>query len=567
MSEPEARGRKSAEAGKGVGAGVKARPRRGVIRRPAAGRDCADEALTSEPRGAALPSAIHSVARDVLLPYQVRWIADTSAVKVAEKSRRVGITWAEAADAALSAAAAAGMDTWYLGYNRDMAREFVETAAAWARQFNKAAHAIEEVALDDERHGLLAYRIRFASGHKIVALSSRPSNLRGKQGRAVIDEAAFHENLPELLKAALAFTMWGGAVRVISTHNGADNPFNELVNDIRAGRRPFSLHRVTLEDALGEGLYYRICQKAGRRYTAEGEREWRARIFAEYGDAANEELLCVPRASAGAFLSSMLVEHRMRAGVPVLRWDAAPDFGEQPEEYRFKAAREWCERNLDPVLGRLDNLMSSFGEDFGRTGDLTVFWPMQIGNDLVRRTPFVVELRRVPFRQQEQILFYILDRLPRLIGGALDARGNGQYLAEVARQRYGARVEQVMLSAQWYRENMPRYKAAFEDGTIELPRDGEILADHRALEIEHGYAHVPERRDQKGRHGDAAIAGALAFYASSIRAQPPAYTPAPPRTTGMRFARGRVDPFGPPADDDALVTSMRAGRARALAAV
>ena len=213
-------------------------------------------------------SAIHTVARDVLLPYQVRWIADDAAVKVAEKSRRVGITWAEAADAALSAAATAGMDTWYLGYNRDMAREFVETAAAWARQFNKAAHAIEEIALEDERRDLLAYRIRFASGHKIVALSSRPSNLRGKQGRAVIDEAAFHDNLPELMKAALAFTMWGGLVRVISTHNGAENAFNELVNDIRAGRRPFSLHRVTLDDALGEGLYHRICEKAGRRCCA-----------------------------------------------------------------------------------------------------------------------------------------------------------------------------------------------------------------------------------------------------------------------------------------------------------
>ena len=116
------------------------------------------------------PSAIHTVARDVLLPYQVRWIADDAAVKVGEKSRRVGITWTEAADRALSAAATAGMDTWYIGYNKDMALEFVETAAAWARQFNKAAHAIEEIVLDDERRDILAYRIRFASGHKIVAL-------------------------------------------------------------------------------------------------------------------------------------------------------------------------------------------------------------------------------------------------------------------------------------------------------------------------------------------------------------------------------------------------------------
>jgi phage FluMu gp28-like protein len=142
-----------------------------------------------------------------------------------------------------------------------MALEFVETAAAWARQFDKAARAIEEIAVDDERRDILAYRIRFSSGHKIVALSSRPSNLRGKQGRAVIDEAAYHDDLPALLKAALAFTMWGGAVRIISTHNGAGNPFNELVNDVRAGRKPFSLHRITIDDAITDGLYNRICQK------------------------------------------------------------------------------------------------------------------------------------------------------------------------------------------------------------------------------------------------------------------------------------------------------------------
>ena len=145
---------------------------------------------------------------NVLLPYQIKWIADDSRIKVAEKSRRIGITWAEAADSALKAAARKGMDTWYLGYNREMALEFVETASAWARQLDKAAREIEEIAVDDEQCAIQSYRIRFESGHKIVALSSRPANLRGKQGRAVIDEAAFHDDLPSLLKAALAFTMW-----------------------------------------------------------------------------------------------------------------------------------------------------------------------------------------------------------------------------------------------------------------------------------------------------------------------------------------------------------------------
>ncbi len=472
----------------------------------------------------------HSGGADVLLPYQIRWLADESPVKVAEKSRRIGLTWTEAAASALKASAHRGMDTWYLGYNRDMAQEFIETAAAWSRQFNKAAKEIEEIAIDDERRDILAYRIRYSSGHKIVALSSRPSNLRGKQGRAVIDEAAFHDDLKGLLKAALAFTMWGGCVRVMSTHNGAASAFNELVNEIRAGRRPYSLHRVTLEEAIDDGLYHRICMKLGREWTSAGEAEWRTRTFEEYGEEADEELRCIPRASGGAFLSSVLIEGRMREGAPVIRWEMPAEFGGRPESERMRVAEEFCAEQIGPQLARLEPHARSFvGEDFGRSGDLTVIWPLQITDSTMRRTPFVIELRNIPFRQQEQVLFYVADRLPRFVAGAMDARGNGQYLAETAMQRYGARIRQVMLSTQWYRENMPRYKAAFEDGTIELPRDAEILADHRALVMEQGIARVPEQRtttaDGKRRHGDAAIAGALAYFASQTEVAEIAYQP------------------------------------------
>ena len=44
--------------------------------------------------------------------------------------------------------------------------------------------------------------------------------------------------------------MWGGQVIIISTHDGAENPFNELIQDVRAGNLPYSLHRITLDDAL-----------------------------------------------------------------------------------------------------------------------------------------------------------------------------------------------------------------------------------------------------------------------------------------------------------------------------
>jgi phage FluMu gp28-like protein len=131
----------------------------------------------------------------LLLHYQRRWIADKAKVKVAEKSRRIGLTWAQASDDALTAAAAKGMDVWYVGYNQEMAREYIETVAFWALTFQIGAEAVEEVVVKDPAKDIQAYRIKFASGFKVTALSSRPSNLRGKQGRVVIDEAAFHDNL------------------------------------------------------------------------------------------------------------------------------------------------------------------------------------------------------------------------------------------------------------------------------------------------------------------------------------------------------------------------------------
>ncbi|MDR0453664.1 MAG: terminase family protein, partial [Deferribacteraceae bacterium] len=202
----------------------------------------------------------------ILLDYQKRWINDSAPVKVIEKSRRIGVTWAEAIEDTLLAASANGDNVWYIGYNKDMAYEFIQTCAEWAKRWNKVSEAIKEDELIDEDKKILSYSLTFASGYRITALSSRPSNLRGKQGKIVIDEAAFHEDLPELLKAALAMLVWGGRVVIISTHNGEDNLFNELIKDIRAGRLKYSLHKVTFDDAIADGLYEQVCkvtQKSG----------------------------------------------------------------------------------------------------------------------------------------------------------------------------------------------------------------------------------------------------------------------------------------------------------------
>ncbi|ECO4188306.1 hypothetical protein FYD92_14525 [Salmonella enterica] len=463
-----------------------------------------------------------------LMPYQQRWVADDSPLKVIEKSRRTGITWAEASDnvlTAASSAAAGGMNVYYIAYNQDMTIEYIQACAMWARVFNYAASEIEEGFWDDEddeKH-IKTYTIRFPeSGFRVVALSSRPSNLRGRQGIIVVDEAAFHEQLSELLKAALAMLIWGGKVRVISTHDGDDNPFNELINDIRAGRRAGSVHRVTFREAIAEGLYRRVCLRTGREWTQPGENDWMASVYRFYGDGASEELDCVPAHSGGAWLSRALIESRMSPDTPVLRFTCPPGYELKPDHIRESETNDWLETNLLPLLEALPAEATSYvGRDFGRSGDLSIDVPLIQLQNLVRRVPFILELRNVPFKQQEQITWYLLDRLPRLMGAAFDARGNGAYLAEYAMQRYGAsRVQQVMLSEGWYRDHMPPVKAALEDGTLDdLPRDEDTLNDLRAVQVINGVPRIPDSRskakaDGGQRHGEAAIGTALAYYAS-----------------------------------------------------
>ena len=260
----------------------------------------------------------------VLLDYQKEWIGIRAPLKVGEKSRRIGLTWAEAADNVLVAAAekkAGGQTVYYLGYNQDMTVEYIQACAMWARAFNYAAGEIEEGIWPDsdpDKH-IKTYTITFPSGHRIVALTSRPSNLRGRQGVVVIDEAAFHQDLAELLKAALALLIWGGEVHVISTHDGTENAFNELINDIRAGKRKGELFRCTFGEAVADGLYKRVCLRKGIPYSPEEEAAWVQGVYGFYGDAAEEELDCVPSQGGGAFLSLALIEQRTSKDVSVLR--------------------------------------------------------------------------------------------------------------------------------------------------------------------------------------------------------------------------------------------------------
>ena len=266
-------------------------------------------------------------------------------------------------------------------------------------------------------------------------------------------------------------------------------------------------------------MLFRSCEVLKREWTPEAEADWRQSVIDFYGDDADEELFCIPSQGSGTYLTRALIETCLSAEIPVIRYEQPKSFAELADHLRFAEVKDWCEETLGPLLEAIDPERNAVvGEDFGRTGDLSVFIPLIEQQSAKWRAPFHVELRNIPFQQQEQIFNYICDRLARLRYAALDARGNGQYLAERAMQRYGAgRVAQVMLTDQWYRDAMPKYKAAFEDKTILLALDADVIEDHRAFKVIKGVAKLPETKtkgqDKKQRHGDSGIGGAMAWFA------------------------------------------------------
>lgn len=517
-------------------------------------RAAAMAAIPAEVKARGLPA--------VLLPYQARAVGlldGGTPVLFVEKSRRIGLTWGLAAYAVLRAGrqkAAGGMDVMYISYSREMTREFIDACAMWARAFDMAAAAVEEMLFDqgDEDKAINAFRIKFASGFEIMALSSAPRGLRGKQGVVIIDEAAFVDNLKELLKAALAFLMWGGQVVVCSTHDGAENDFNQAVQDILSGRSKYAHLRIDFDQALTEGLYQRIALVTGKTWTPEAEAKWRQSIIDFYGDGADEELFCVPSLSSGAWLAAPLIEARMTAPGRVLRLELPPDFLHRSKlEQKILLAPFMAD--LEAALAGLDlSLQYAFGFDFARVADLTVGCLLAIEPGLKRREALVVELRNVPGDEQKAVVRAILKAVrSRLVGAAFDATGMGWTVAEDMGREFGIRedfeegaglVMALKFTEEWYRLQMPPLKTAFEDDAIAILADAEHLSDLRTVKLIRGIPRVPPTREgEKGkrRHGDYAIALALAHWASRMRWVEYGYTPA---------AETAASPLSGPDDQD-----------------
>jgi phage FluMu gp28-like protein len=242
----------------------------------------------------------------------------------------------------------------------------------------------------------------------------------------------------------------------------------------------------------------------------------------------------------GAWLTGPLIEARMTSSAPVLHLDLPPDFLHLPELQQKTLLAPFLEE-LKEALDALDpKRMHAFGFDFARIADLSVAKLLSIASDLKRESALTVEMRGVPGDEQKMIVAMILRAAPRLVGAAFDATGMGWIVAEDMGRLFGLRdkdhpaglVHAIKFSQEWYRVNMPPLKVAFEDNAIAISKNDEHLSDLRLVKVIRGIPMIPDARTGEGskkRHGDYAIALALAHFASRMEWHEYSYAAAVPR--------------------------------------
>lgn len=426
----------------------------------------------------------------LFLPYQARWVQDRSRLKLMEKSRQIGISWATAyASVERSARAGARLDEWVSSRDAQQAKLFIQDCARFATALDAGARDLGEVVLDaKKKHS--AFALRFANERTIYSLSSNPDAQAGKRGGRILDEFALHPDPKLLWSIAYPGITWGGSLEVISTHRGSGNYFAQLVKEARERGNPkrLSVHRVTLKDALDEGFLYKLQASLPADDPVQEMDEAAYFDFVRSGcpdeETFRQEYLCEPADDASAWLAYDLI-------TPC----------ETTEIGSYQDGPVWV------------------GMDIARRRNFTVIAVLELVGDVlwVRE---LVELQGQRFSAQLAELARVM-RDYRVIRVAMDQTGMGEKLVEDAQDAHGARVEGVVMNGGNKLNLATALRERFEDRCIRIPASATLRADLHSVRKVVGATGAPrliaEDHDDRG-HADRFWALALACAAAAAHA-------------------------------------------------
>lgn len=432
-------------------------------------------------------------AKAIFLPYQSRWINDTSRLKLAEKSRQIGWSWTAAyACVRRTGVATAMYDQWVSSRDDMQARLFIEDCKLFAGVVELAATDMGEQIIDPKTRES-AQVLAFANKRRIHSMSSNPDAQAGKRGGRVLDEFALHPDPRKLWSIAYPGITWGGSLEAFTTHRGSHNYFNQLVREVKEAGNPkgISLHTVTLEKALDQGLLFKLQQKLPADDERQAMDEASYYDFVRSGCADEEsfqqEYMCRPADDDVAFLEYDLI--------------ASCEYAQAVDWERIEGAELYA------------------GIDIGRKKDLTVLWVMErLGEVLYTRA--VIALKNMPKPEQEKILWPWIARCRRT---CMDYTGLGIGWGDDAQARFGEhRVELVTFTPKVKEALAYPVRGRMQDRTLRVPYQPEVRADLRSVTKQTtaaGNIRFTAERTPDG-HADRFWALALAVHAGSSPAAP-----------------------------------------------
>lgn len=448
------------------------------------------------------------------LPYQQAWINDKSDSAIWEKSRRIGADYCESYKCLSERLSGERtVDYWYSSADESAALEFAEYIKMWLELWDKAVEMETGRGFDDGKDWLkMTFRLPAIDGKRtrITVMTSNPKRFRSKGGDVTLSELAFHENPEEMWKACAAVATWGGRIRVLSSHNGVDSWFNQLLNQARKYDMPVqygepretdfkaSVHSIDIFDAIEDGLCERINQISGSNKTRE---EFIADLKSKCAtiEIWTEEYLCKPSKQSGSYFPHSLID------LCVTQEAAKPTDNLDDFMAGIIARSGECQR-------------ISAGADIGRTRDRFVIWV--VGRSGVKRKCLgILVYENQPFDVMEHAMNTLMNaRFESQAGGAsqvqrlcIDKTGLGMQIAERMEKKHRARVEGVTMTSASKEDMFTRTRAGFEEVTIEIPDDVTTRADISSIRKEVTAAGNNRYLADTNKHGHSDRCTALAL--------------------------------------------------------
>jgi len=425
------------------------------------------------------------IVQRVFLPYQLRWFRDQSRMRLGEKSRQIGWTWMNAFEDAINGVGTdKSPNTYFMAGDSEAAKAYIDDCANWLDDLKVAANRFTDDWFDAQtelKHKVQC--IEFPNGARLEAMSSNPRRLRGRRGNVKLDEFAFHDNPEELLRAATPVTTWGYRLAIWSTHNGLGRVFNRLCEMAnrraegkpRKGDMKFSLHRVTLLDAVADGLVERFNAATGQSLTSEQYIEQR-REGCLTQDDFEQEYMCNASAESMAWLPYDLIDACMRDTIFDL---SRPDLVEGRVSPRTEDLGEFLAA-IRALSAGASQVVA--GVDFGRRHDRFVIWVRgQFGEQW--KTIGLLWWRGKPWAAMKHAIAQTMELRTSnsnqyvVLRMCLDATGMGDEPSEWAEQTYRHRAEGVVFTLDSKQNMAVLVRSALEDKREIIPWDDVVRDD------------------------------------------------------------------------------------------